>query len=125
MRWPLGGRVQIRYNLAMALQQPEAFLRETVPHEVAHVVTKLLHPKAKPHGPEWRSLMQYLGVTEPERCHRFTLTKGIERRQRQWFYRCTCREHLLSTTRHNRVQRNRAQYRCRFCGEVLTLIQRG
>jgi SprT protein len=118
VRWPARGRVQIRYNLAMAQQQPEAFERETVPHEVAHVVTKVLHPNAKPHGPEWQAIMSFFGV-DPKRCHDFTPAESPSRRQRQWRYRCDCREHQLSTTRHHRDQRGQSRYHCRECGGEL------
>lgn len=110
------GRLVIRYNLAMAQRQPEDFVAETVPHEVAHVVTAVCHGQVRPHGPEWRAVMRWFGVDQPRRCHDFAAPAG--RRQRRWAYRCGCREHQLSTTRHNRAQRG-LDYRCRCCGDPL------
>lgn len=111
------GRLVIRYNLAMAARQPTAFIAETVPHEVAHLVTAVCHGRVRPHGPEWQQVMRWLGVDRPRRCHDFHAPDG-RRAQRRWPYRCRCREHHLSTTRHNRAQRGLA-YICRACGQAL------
>lgn len=112
------GRLEIRYNLAMARQQPKDFIAETVPHEVAHLVAWLLFgDRIKPHGPQWQSVMRYLGVAEPKRCHQFELAAPA-RRQRRWHYRCDCREHQLSSTRHNRARRGQV-YVCATCGKPL------
>ena len=103
----------------MAREQPEAFLAETVPHEVAHVVCRVLYPKARPHGPEWRSLMRYFGIEQPSRCHDFASAQSPGRQQRRWHYRCNCRKHQLSTTRHYRILRGSSRYHCRHCGSEL------
>jgi SprT protein len=112
------GDLVIRYNLAMAAAQPEAFIAQTVPHEVAHVITHVCHGRVRPHGAEWRRVMAWFGFDEPTRCHDFAPPGGPSRRQRRWDYRCGCREHQLSTTRHNRAQQGLA-YICRACGMPL------
>ena len=113
------GRLVIRYNLAIARLQPQAFIDETVPHEVAHLLVWLLHGrKARAHGPEWQSMMRYLGIEQPQRCHQFEMPQGNTRRQRRWAYRCDCSEHQISTVRHNRMQRGQS-YNCRSCGGLL------
>ncbi len=110
----------IRYNLALAKQQFDAFLERTPGHEVAHYVIHQMHPKGrvKPHGPEWRELMKKLGL-DPSRCHEFDTSGVPTRRQRRFPYRCGCRTHELSATRHNRVRRGQVDYRCAMCGERL------
>lgn len=114
------GRLEIRFNLTLARRAPDIFLAQTVPHEVAHsVVWHLFGRAAKPHGPEWRAVMHQLGVSDPRRCHSFEVPEHTARRQRRWPYRCACREHWLSTTRHLRVQRGQQIYSCRECGSVL------
>jgi SprT protein len=117
LRLQRDGSLLIRYNLAMAQHQPEDFLAETVPHEVAHVVTAVCHGRVRPHGHEWQAVMRWFGFARPQRCHRFQAPAG-GRRQRRWSYRCDCREHQLTTTRHHRAQRG-LQYLCRSCGSVL------
>lgn len=123
VRWQGRTPLVIRYNLAIAGMQPEEFLAQTVPHEVAHVITGLKHGKVQPHGPEWRAVMRHLGVTDPQRCHSFKTPPTQVRRQHRWAYRCACMTHELSATRHNRVQRGEQTYLCRRCGEALQPVQ--
>jgi len=119
VRHQADGSLLIRYNLGIASLQPEAFLEQTVPHEVAHVVTWLLHgSRAKPHGREWREVMAFFGRATAARCHDFQIPTDQQRRQRRWHYACDCREHQLSTTRHRRIQQG-GQYQCRLCGSLL------
>jgi SprT protein len=122
--WRHGAAPLIRYNLDIAERQQESFIRETVPHEVAHVVVRLLHPYARPHGREWQAVMQHLGVTNPQRCHRFEVAAQAGRSQRRWGYRCACKTHQLSTTRHKRMQAGKASYLCRCCGGPLSFSGR-
>lgn len=117
--WSQRRRPDVRYNLSIAALQPEPFLAETVPHEIAHVVTALCHRSARPHGPEWRAVMAYFGIARASRCHRFRLDTDLQRVQRRWAYRCACDVHQLSTTRHNRVHTGRQIYVCRRCGGAL------
>jgi len=117
------GKSIIRYNLDIAGRQPEAFTAETVPHEVAHVVTEQLFGKVKPHGNEWRSVMAHFGIPEAERCHDFDLQDIPNRGQRRWTYSCDCQTHQLSTTRHYRILRGTQKYLCRNCGQQLSFVE--
>jgi len=117
--WRSGQAPRVRYNLSMARLQPEAFISETVPHEVAHLVVMRCFPQAKPHGSEWRSVMASFGIEQAQRCHQFKLSDKTVARQRRWHYRCDCSDHQLSTTRHNRVQFSGVNYHCRSCGQCL------
>ncbi len=109
----------LRFNLKLAEDHYDDFVTTTVAHEVAHLVTIACHRKAPPHGTEWRAVMRHLGIRNPERCHRYVVDTSNQRRQRRWAYVCDCREHHLSTTRHNRVRRDLAEYRCLHCGSRL------
>jgi len=114
------GNLVIRYNLGIANLQPEEFILQTVPHEVAHVVTWLLHGnRVRPHGREWQSVMSFFGK-DSSRCHEFKVPEAGQRRQQRWKYECNCRDHQLSTTRHHRVQEGQ-QYQCRLCNGILRL----
>lgn len=112
----------IRYNPLIAAQAFTDFIARTVPHEVAHyVVDKLFAGKrTKPHGIEWRSLMQAFGL-EPSVCHRYDLSGLPVRKQRRYAYLCGCREHQLSATRHNRIQHRGTRYLCSQCGGELKM----
>lgn len=118
-----GSHPCIRYNPQIAAQAFEDFIARTVPHEVAHYVVEKLFPRKriKPHGPEWQGIMQAFGL-EPSVCHSYDLSRVQVRRQRRYLYSCDCREHQLSTTRHNRVRYDGTSYLCQQCGSKLKMI---
>ncbi len=110
------GRRWIRYNPYIFARYFDEGLAETVPHEVAHYATDVLHGlgNIRPHGVEWQALMRALGAT-PRATARYDLTGIPVRRQRRFSYRCNCNTHRLSTRRHNRICRGHAAYVCRRC----------
>jgi SprT protein len=118
-RWDAAGRPLLRYNLHIARRHADAFLARTVPHEVAHLITAACHGRTRPHGPEWRRVMAHLGITNPSRCHDYQVDESQVKRQRRWTYRCDCRHHQLSTTRHKRALAGSALYHCRACHAAL------
>jgi len=112
----------IRYNLYIAVSQWEAFLQRTVVHEVAHhVVAQIWKQGVAPHGRQWRTVMQALGATDVTRCHSYKLDGVPRKRQKRYNYRCACRSHSISATRHNRMQRGMT-YLCGYCRENLTPV---
>lgn len=119
VQWRVGTRPLLRYNLDIARRHETDFLASTVAHEVAHLVTTACHGRTSPHGSEWRAVMAFLGITDPQRCHRYTLDETVLRRQRRWRYVCDCGGHQLSTTRHKRMQAGATRYHCRTCGAAL------
>ncbi len=111
----------VRYNLGLLHRYPEDFVRATVPHETAHLVTlRLFGTGAKPHGPEWRTVMRLFGA-EPMRCHDYDVEGLQARRVRRFRYRCGCRSHQLTSIRHNRVLDGQI-YLCRSCGRPLESV---
>lgn len=117
-RWGTGERPVLRFNLAMARAETARFLAQTVPHEVAHLVTAACWGRTRPHGIEWQSVMQFFGAPA-DRCHSYRVPDATHRRQRRWTYTCGCQSHALSTTRHNRAQAGHVSYHCRRCGDRL------
>lgn len=118
------GRAVIRYNPFIFARDFEQGLRTTVPHEVAHYLTDRLYGirNVRPHGPQWRQVMQALGAEARATGH-FDLAGLPVRRQRRFDYRCSCRQHRLSTCRHNRVLGGRARYHCCHCGGELVAVR--
>jgi len=110
----------IRYNEIIFSRYFEDNLTNTVPHEVAHYVVYQLHglKKVKPHGAEWKQVMQLFNV-KAEVTSRYDTSDLPLHRQKQHHYICGCMSHQLSTTRHNRVQKNAAIYKCRQCRQPL------
>jgi SprT protein len=114
------GRRSIRYNAYLFAKYFEDNLAVTVPHEVAHYVTDMLHGlhRVRPHGKEWQAIMRSLGV-EPRACGDYDLSGVPVRRQRRFTYVCGCTTHRLTAQRHNKVHRGEAIYRCRCCSGPL------
>lgn len=116
-----GRRRWIRYNPWIFAKYFSENLRDTVPHEVAHYIVHEVFGlrNVKPHGEEWQALM-VLFDANPEVTFRLDLEGVPRRRQRTHAYRCDCREHEVSSTRHNRVVRGTGRYHCRYCdGELV------
>lgn len=118
VRTGAGAGFVIRYNLALLIGYGERFLRRTVPHEVAHVVTHCrFGPRARPHGEEWRETMKWLGA-DAERCHDYDILGLRQRRLDHFRYHCACGEHTLTSIRRNRWLKG-TTYRCLRCGGAL------
>lgn len=117
----VGRRGWIRYNPWIFAKYYAENLSDTVPHEVAHYIVHELYGTrgVKPHGRQWRSVMEHFGADQGVT---FNLDlEGIpQRQQRTHPYRCGCRVHDVSSTRHNRVLRGVGCYHCRLCGDPLS-----
>lgn len=111
-----GRRRWIRYNPWIFSKHFEENLADTVPHEVAHyLVHEVFGGRGVlPHGEEWRLLMNAFGA-DPRATFDMDLEGVPRRRQRTHPYRCGCRDHEVSTTRHNRIRRGTGRYLCRYC----------
>ena len=118
------GTRRIEINADLAELYPEQ-LRDTVLHELAHLLVHMNYghrqPRCKPHGPEWQDMMEILGV-EPEVCHRMHQPDLKVRRHNTFPYQCGCRTHLIKTGRHNKIQMYGKSYRCRSCGDTLEYV---
>ena len=119
----VGRRGWIRYNPWIFAKYFEENLRDTVPHEVAHFIVYELYGTRgiKPHGRQWRAVMEHFGADQGVTFD-LELECVPQRQQRTHPYRCGCRLHEVSSTRHNRVQLGVGSYRCRLCGSDLAYV---
>lgn len=118
-----GRQREIRFNPYLFAKYFDDNLAQTVPHEVAHYITDVLHGlrHIRPHGNEWREVMQLFGVP-PLVTGRYDLQGIPVRRQRQYDYTCGCAIHQLGARRHNMVLRKQRRYFCRQCqGELIAV----
>jgi SprT protein len=112
----------IKFSPTLYAQNVETFLNRTCPHEVAHLVTKAVYPNAKQaHGPEWRRVMQLLGVEDIGRCHSYD-TSSVARQYnvKRYNYKCACDTHAMTARVHNRIINGLAKFSCRKCKSPLT-----
>ena len=108
----------LRFNPQLYRENSEDFLRQTVPHEVAHLVAhQLFGERIAPHGEEWQLIMRGVYELPPNRCH----TYAIKRRSAtRYIYRCPCpdSDFAFSAQRHALVKQGRG-YLCRRCRNTL------
>ncbi len=112
----------IRYNAMLLQENQEDFLTQTLPHEVAHLVARTLYGNSiRPHGDEWKSVMEFFAV-DAVRCHSYDTHGHLARRLRRFTYACGCRQHHLTSIRHNRIKKGQ-NYHCKRCSEVLRPVK--
>jgi SprT protein len=116
-----------RYNPMLFARHLDEGLNDTIPHEVAHYVVDHRFPRkrCKPHGAEWRQVMQVFGIENPRATHTTSLEGLVIRRQRRYIYYCGCGETALSATRHNRIIFKGVRYICNRCRQPLTAEKPG
>ena len=71
----------LRFNLQLYRENREDFLRQTVAHEVAHLVAhQLFGDSIQPHGEEWQLIMRGVYELPPNRCHTYEIQRrGVTR----------------------------------------------
>lgn len=112
------GQNLLRFNAQLYRENREDFLRQTVAHEVAHLIAHALYGRhIRPHGVQWQALMREVFDLQPARCHAYPVAR---RRQRSYIYLCACpqREFPFTPQRHALVQRGRG-YLCKSCRQPL------
>ena len=104
----------LNFNLVIAMKNTEDFLNDTVPHEVAHLVTHLIYGYVSAHGPEWKYVMIRLGK-QPNRCHNMEF-ESARKINKPFDYTCKCGLSFHLTEReHNEMQHNKFTYHCKKC----------
>ncbi len=113
---------EIRYNPYIFSKFFEDSYETTVPHEVAHFITDIMFglKNIKPHGKEWKAVMQVFGANATVTSN-YDLTGIPVKKQSLFTYQCCCREHQLSSVRHNKIIKRRYQYYCNTCKQRLKI----
>ncbi|EMG2119173.1 hypothetical protein IPC1147_30870 [Pseudomonas aeruginosa] len=110
------GKWVIRINRLLLEANPDAVIVETVPHEVAHLVTRQVYGfEVASHGAEWRMVMTEVFGLKPDRCH--TMDTSVSSPS-PYVYKCACpKQFRLSRRKHNTHAMR--PYRCRACKTAL------
>ena len=115
---------EVKINAVLLMENVDDFIINTVPHELAHLVTDKIYPEAhktavvyrrgrlrrtkrEVHGTRWQEIMRVLGAPDASRCHQYDVT-NVKRRKAGYQYRCTgCDKTVhLGPKRHARLQRD-------------------
>lgn len=115
-------RWEIRLNPILLIENSDDFIREVIPHEYAHLLVFALFGKVQPHGKEWQMMMTQIMGLPANRTHQFNTDNSVTRKYQRFSYRCECKDHALTSIRHNRIQAGKAQYHCKSCGSALTYL---
>jgi len=109
----------LKFNEVLLNENLEAFITDTVAHEMAHWIDHLVYDsyrikydingKRIPtscHGIRWKEIMGILGQ-EPNRCHSYK-TNHVKRRTRRYSYVCSSCNHKLGIAgkMHKNIQEN-------------------
>lgn len=62
---------RVEFSAELMWEHTEHFVKDTIPHEVAHIIAHRVFPNAKQHhGPEWKNMLQWLlNGGKPETYH--------------------------------------------------------
>jgi SprT protein len=121
-----GGKWELNFNMVLLNENVEHFVKQTVAHEVAHLIDHQVfemnaprfdrngrRKKRAPHGENWKRCMFVLGVPA-ERCHSMDTSNAAQKRRKskKFQYKCTGCETVIemSTIRHNKQQTGKANY---------------
>jgi len=116
-------RWQLNFNVTLLDENVDHFVKQTVAHEVAHLVCNVVYDGGKthrvrgertsPHGRNWASVMSVLGVPA-DTTHKYDVSNSaIKQKPRKKFsYHCTgCKRDLpMGAIRHKKQQSGRASY---------------
>ena len=110
---------KLRFNPQLYKDNTDDFLRQTVAHEVAHLIAhSMFGPRIQPHGAEWQQIMLGVYQLQPLRCHNYSVKRRATTR---FIYSCHCPdgEFPFSSRRHAMVKGGQ-RYQCRRCQTQLT-----
>ena len=64
------GQHMVEFSAELMWEHMDHFIRDTIPHEVAHIVTHCVYPDVKGHhNAEWYGIMARVYGIKATRCH--------------------------------------------------------
>lgn len=111
-------RNEIRFNPILLQENGQDFIRQVVPHELAHILVHQQFGRVQAHGREWKMMMETVLGVPAEIYHCFDTASVAS----QFAYRCACQTHQLSLRRQNAILRDKRVYLCRKCRNPLVAV---
>ena len=114
------GYHKVGYNVHVFAQDPDRFINDTIPHEIAHIVVNALRI-GKGHDKTWKRVCTMLGGSGARCYNAENITHKLIRHRKQYEYRATCGTVvMLSDVRHNRLQSGKREFKIvRTGGKIL------
>lgn len=121
--FPKVNRGKIKLSRELWGRQTEAEKRDTIIHEIAHVLADVKFGRYNsdgPHGYKWKLVMNRLGIANPKRCHSLDRS-DLRRRQTRYMATCpNCSEQWLISARKRTIWIKNNQHRVHFnCGYIM------
>jgi SprT protein len=118
----------VQYNLFLAENNYDDFIKQVTGHEVAHLVNYLfckqnkLMGYFKSHGDYWKMMMISINLN-PDRCHNYEVKKA-KIHNRNFIYKCSyCnKEYHVTKVIHNKIN-NGQKRRCNYCKSPVYFIK--
>lgn len=106
---------KIRLNAQLIEKCTEDQMKNTVGHELAHLICSFIYPGVKPHGMEWKKVMMAMGL-EPSRCHSYNFAPAKKTKRFKYICKKCGHVHPLTTYKHNKMKINPHHYICKCNG---------
>lgn len=110
---------EIKFNHTLLQENTDEFIRQVVPHELAHLIVYQMFGRVKPHGKEWQLVMNEIFKLPADTCHQFDI-KNVQ--GKTFEYRCACQTHFLTIRRHNKIMKENIEYLCKKCRGKLVFV---
>lgn len=111
---------RINFNPVLLEHNLDAYLKDVIPHEIAHLLVYQLYGRVKPHGEEWQAMMENVFKRPAKTTHNLDLGPL---KLKTFDYECDCRTIALSARRHNSITQKKRTYICRDCNAPLRRTQ--
>jgi len=112
-------QMELNFNAGLMVDNWDEYMNQVIPHEVAHLLKEHIYGRGpgrnSAHGYYWKKVMQAIGVN-PDRTHAMDVSK-VAMPKAKHIYVCEgCgQEIVLSSVRHNKMLRGRANYSHNKC----------
>jgi SprT protein len=106
-------RCEIGINPILLVENFTSFINQTIGHEYAHHVQRILFPHSKAHGREWRYCMRLLGL-DSNRCHDYNVANATCRHHQKYEVSCACKTHLVTIRVLSKIRAGN-KYFCKLC----------
>lgn len=111
----------LRFNYKLYAAAPDLFIKEVVPHEVAHIVNYNMHERVIAHDFKWKYICLRLGGSGSTHLIK-ELYEILVSISPGYKYKCACTIHNLSTRIQKKIEKG-ASYSCKDCHKRIKRIE--